>query len=659
MLQINNIYKFRPSNNIKYLERTLGIPIMETLQSDIDNYIAKLNNETGMLANRDIPFSIDVTKSDPIKVSLTFDGQKRSLLQLKNGLPYANRNDWLYSGAKLIRNKVKFDELLMDVHNFTNFNKLCTKVQRRINKLIKEDMAKLNKDKRNLQKLYRGDYGYDEDTYMYDDDLAREQRKSISREFANAVLIRNKNRLFCHLGLYSNRKLTLLQLIQYDFDKYLQSVNKSIKFWCYIEIKRLFLPKYLESTQKLSLQLKIIGKMLLSQYHAEHLVSIPKVVSNRFMALLNKYQMGYFLIEKHRELIEFDTNNLIKNDAHPKEIKDLITKFYIKHSACPLTEKIITKILRLNYRSFATKDKLFAEQHGFLSDEHFLMVIFSDMPQVNLLNSTRKNKAEIHSYMSAFLVTLSFCRFFCDFTEAVVITKATLRKGLYHKKYISTVKNARDELKRFCNEIYDNQQELLDTLAKVPVWSIKKLISLHDNVVNTLNAYRNDYNRSKNHPLVIQHIEHKLIEPLVIDDFNFTQLTTSQELINEGQKMHHCVGSYYSDNYHSGLFIFGVKPNKNNFADDIEHYSTLAISLHEDEIYINQNYTQSNYRPSPENETVVDKFVKHLEAQHLELFKRYIKTSNKLREQPFNENSDQLDKSFYVRCLLDMTVKKS
>lgn len=645
MLQINNMYKFRPSNNIKYLERTLGVSIMETLQSDIDNYIAKLNNGIGMLADRDVPFSINVTKSRAIKVSLTFDGRRRYLLQLKNGLPYANNNDWLYGGAKQITNKVMFDELLVNGANFTNFNKLCIKVQRQINKLAKEDIAKLNKDKVNLQKLYRS-------WNLNDEDLARKQL--ISREFANASLIRSNTRLLCHLGLYSNKKLTLFKLIEYDFDKYLQSVNKSIKFWCYLEIKRLFLPKYLESTQKLAPQLKIIGKMLLSQYYAEHLVVIPKVVSTQFIALLNKYQMGYFLIENHRELIEFDTNNLIINDAHPKDIRDLITKFYIKHSVYPLTEKTITKILRLNFRSFATEKKFLAKEHGFLSKEHFLMVIFSDMPQVNLLNSIRKNKAEIHSYMSAFLQTMSFCKNFSDLTEAVVITKATLRKGIHHEKYISTIKNADSELRRFRGELDGNKQVLLDALAKVPVWSIKKLTSLHDNIVNTINTYRNDYNRSQNHPRVTQHIEHKFIEPVVIDDFNFTQLTTSQELIDEGRKMHHCVGNYYSDNYHSGLFIFSVKPNNNSFADEAEYYSTLAIYLDEDEICIDQNNTQSNYRPSRDNEVVVGKFIKYLEVQYLDLFKEYIKTSNKLKQQTFDINNNQLDRSYYVNSLIQM-----
>lgn len=653
MIQINNIYKFRPSNNIKYLERVLDVPIMETLQSDIDNYIAKLNNGTVMLLNKDVPFSIGVTGARAIKTSLTFNGKERLLLHLKNGLPYANKDDWLYSGTKQIRNKLKFDELLMNIDNFTNFNKLCTKVQRQINKLVKEDVARLNQDNINLKDLYVAHYGYDEmdyGCYINDDDLARKRRKSISRGFANAVVIRNLKRLFYHLEIYKDQKISLLMLIRYDLYKYLQSVNKSIKFWCYIEVKRLFLPKYMEATQKINPQLKIIGKMLLSQIYAEDLVSVPKIISNNFIALLNKYQMGYFLILNHRELIKFDTNNLIINDAHPKEIKDLISKFYIKYSIYPLTEKIITKILRLNFRSFATKDRLYAERDEFLSKEHFLMVIFSDMPQVNLLSSVKKNKVEIHNYMNAFLETLSFCKFFSEVTQAVVITKATLRRGIYHEKYISTIKNTNHELKRFCYEIYDNQQELLDTLAKVPLWSIKKLNNLHDNITNTLNTYHNDCRRLKNHPLITQHIEHKLIEPVTIDNFNFTQLTTSQELIDEGRKMHHCVGGYYAENYYHGTFIFTVKPNNNSFTDEVKHYSTLAINLNGDEIYINQNNTQSNHRPSLENEDVVDKFIRYLKDHHLDLFKIYVKDSNKLQHEYSNENN--IDEGVYMNSLI-------
>jgi len=642
MLVIPNQFKFRPSNNIKYLERILDIPIMEAIQADIDTYLSKMSSGITLANGAEHSFSITTKESRNIfTIELDYNKRTTKLIQLKNGLPYV-KNELIIGSVKYLENKIDIPTLLMRAFNFANLTKLCSSVQNKINKIVSQDIDLLNSNNQCLS-----------------ENLRSWEQLITNKEFSKATLIRTKSRVRTlirqriHNSFYID-KFTLLNLIEYDVDKYTDAINKSIKFWFFVELRRIFLPKYQKSLQELAPRLKLAGKMKLPEYYIKHLVKLPKTNFSHLSEVLTKYQMGYFLIERHKELKAFDVNNLIAKNAHPKEIKDLIVQFYTENSIYKLTEKIITKILRYNIRLFSHAETTLnqASENEFLSPEHFLMVIFIDMPQICLLTTPRKNRLEIAAYISSFMDTFKFCSKFKDRSCAIELTKAILRKNLHtNSNYEMALKNARVELRRLFDN-FTNHELIISGLSQVKIWSIKKLVALHDNIGMIINLYFTDTENARTEPELLKHIESKILEPIIINEYKFTQLTTHNELQNEGKIMNHCVRDYFRSNYYNGLFIFNVTPleldNKN-----IENYSTLALLIRNKKISIDQNFTQGNEDPSENNWITVEKFVSLVQNQHLSLFTDYMKISNKYRKKSTLNYDIALDENIYINKLIN------
>lgn len=645
MLLIPNQFKFRPSNNIKYLERILDISIMEAIQADIDTYLSKMSS--GIIRNKGVENSFAITTKESrniFTILLNYNKNTTKLLQLKDGLPYIN-NELILGNVKSMSKKINTDKLLMDIDGFANLSKLCSEVQRKINKLVSQDMDILDiKDK------------------YFSTNLNSWEELITNKEFSKATIIRTKSRV--RTLLYYQRtqnssytdKFTLLDLIRYDIDKYKLSINKSIKFWFFVELRQIFLPKYQSSLLELAPRLKLAGKMKLPEYYIKHLVKLPKTNFSQLSEVLIKYQMGYFLIERYKELKAFDINKLIAKNAHPKEIKDLIVKFYTENSIFKLTEKIITKILRYNIRLFSHAETTLnqASENEFLSPEHFLMAIFSDMPQICLLTNPRTNRLEIAAYINSFMDTFKFCSKFKNRSCAIEMTKAILRKNLHtNSNYKIALTNAKVELIRLFDN-FTNHELIINGLSQVKIWSIKKLVALHDNIGMIINLYYTDRTNARTEPELLKHIESKILEPIIINKYKFTQLTTYNELQNEGKNMNHCVLDYFRSNYYDGLFIFNVTPLEESQNKDIYNYSTLAIYINDEGRFrINQNFTQHNEEPSVENENIVPKFINHLQATHLSLFTDYIKTSNKYRKKITLNYDIALDENIYINKLIN------
>lgn len=55
-------------------------------------------------------------------------------------------------------------------------------------------------------------------------------------------------------------------------------------------------------------------------------------------------------------------------------------------------------------------------------------------------------------------------------------------------------------------------------------------------------------------------------ERMAVDGFEFVALQTYKDLLLDGQKMHHCVGSYFSDVLHRGSRIYSIQKDGNNLA---------------------------------------------------------------------------------------------
>ncbi len=222
MLVIPNQFKFRPSNNIKYLERILDIPIMEAIQADIDTYLSKMSSGITLANGAEHYFSITTKESRNIfTIGLDYNKRTTKLIQLKNGLPYIN-NELVLGNVKSINNKINIPKLLMRALDFASLTKLCSSVQSKINKIVSQDIDLLNINNQCLSENLR----YWEESIT-------------NKEFSKATLIRTKSRVRTlirqriHNSFYID-KFTLLNLIEYDVDKYTDAINKSIKFWFFL-----------------------------------------------------------------------------------------------------------------------------------------------------------------------------------------------------------------------------------------------------------------------------------------------------------------------------------------------------------------------------------------------------------------------------------------
>lgn len=364
--------------------------------------------------------------------------------------------------------------------------------------------------------------------------------------------------------------------------------------------------------------------------------------------------MGFKLLISNNDLRKLDTDNLIKNDAHPKLIKNLVVKYYKSIAGTEITEKIVTKILRWNVRLFQEiyDNSNWSNVVGEGYFESFLMIIFSDMPQIVYLNYPKKNKTEIKEYADTFIEFIKFLKHFHSIDNAIRIVKLNLRKNINsYINLIVAIRNAEVELRRFIRTFNYISIQASDELRHIENWSIKKITNLHNSITKNLLEYKLDKIDLMLTKRTTEHLHSKIIEREVFSGYVFEQLVSREELHNEGKLMKHCVASYYATNLFEKLFILSVYPEQepSNFINS--NRSTLALIIDKKQLWQQQNYTLNNEGPSLENQNIVRDFILN-KRKNKHAFFDYIEKSNKLLDNKNIVSHDDLNATVYLNNIL-------
>ncbi|MBY0244104.1 MAG: PcfJ domain-containing protein [Sphingobacteriaceae bacterium] len=626
--------------NLKRLERLLGISVIDYMNNQITLHLKKINKYKFITEETDGVFCLYI--KIPRKPKILF-------LRLEDGLLY-DSNEWdiknfmsYYRNARGL-NVFDMQELLLSC--FTSDKALNEKIN-----------AMANEDYLVIQNAIKYINIADEEEIFY---AKYPSKYTLSKLNILTTEMRIKS------YLHNNKKFNFSNLIgYYDIEKPIKSINREIRYALNLKIKDLILSKYTAAIKDNHKLYSTASKILISR---KLLAQIPYENRDLHYSLYQKYPLAHSLVHKHNELIQFDQQNLILNDAHPKLIKKLVVSFYQSIAPISIAKNVVTRILRLNIRQFRKDNynNLYYSHHRErLSEKYnlpfdvFLLLLFSSPAHIKYLSNVKEHKDAIFTYGNTYIDMMSFLDSLnLDFAGSIQICRKSFNsEKIDYLKFSNRIKNLKNEINRSAEYFSNNNWILLSRALKQLIClkqsiNLKFINQLHDIIVNGIELYRQSYLRYKSNPKEVELMETKLIDTECYQGYVFEQLVTVDELSKEGQLMHHCVGSYFGSNINK-LFIFAVYPisSENRFCKPDSPYnrSTLAIHVTESKkvatFSIDQNYTYYDDYPSEENQLKCQEFTTNLKTKYQDVFIDYLRRlkNNKRQKskdlsEPFNES---------------------
>lgn len=622
------------SPNIRRLEKILGISVIERINTELMAHIKKISQYIFITEKFNGVFNLYIKQ--PRKPQSLF-------LSIKNGLLWDNSyidDPKVIISYKNIRHSAFFNQFKFEPKNYLHDYDIKS-VNDKIHQLASQDIRTLEN--------------------------RSNQDQPASKYFMSKLNILTTP---LRISLMNRRRrgIKLPDLIwPWDIDKPIDNKNKFILYKVSRFINQLIMPEYLTTLIKYKSLYSIASKMDIPH---QHLIVVPKKHRDKFFALYHKYPMAHSLVTRYKELVKFDNNRLIINDAHPKLIKELVVAFYQTISPIPLAKDIITKILRLHKISFTRKNfyvfdrdySLFRTYMPFqnkISFDLFLLVMFSKMPQQCYLGEKEK-KDSLDYYGNTFVKLLSFLinELHIEFIDSLKICRNSLNSSnIEYKKYCLAIDQCRYELDHLISE-FDNISPVTEAIAaaiksqnKV---TVKFLNKAHDTITAGIKAYWEEVHYLNLPPLHRELASTKVINEESFQGFTFEQLVTKDELSKEGNFMHHCVDSYFGCNL-NWLFIFAVYPEDSDRFKKSNNRSTLAIQVGSKKrinFSISQNYTFCNDTPAESNRIACESFIKYIRAKNKSKFIEYI---NRLNE---SKKSTEQAKSVSCADYINQIAKK-
>lgn len=604
------------SPNIRRLERVLGISVIERINTEIAAHIKKISQYKFITEKAHGVFNLYI--KPPRKPKVLFLCIEHGLLWDKD----IKESKVVVGLKKYLRNAPTLNcfRLKNRITNHLIIDDELQMINSKINELARQDLAKI--ENRPNSKLQASRYFLSKLNILTTEHRIQEYTKAYYT-YEEEVAPDDYGITFDYL------------ISSWDIEKPIAAVNRYIIYRISLIITEIILPQYTAALAKHRNLYSTASKM---QIPHQSLLVVPQKYRDRFFALYHKYPFADSLVTKYKDLVKFDNQQLILNDAHPKLIKELVVSFYQSISPIPLAKKMITKVLRLNKKAFFKKNhnksslyNSFRPFQDVISFDLFILAMFSNMPQIRYLDNYAANKAKIHDYFTTFIKLLKFLRHDLRFTDKLEICRNSLNSSIInYDEFRNTIANLDSELYRLNQEVGDPHR-IVSKAISITIVSQRKLTvrflrKAHDYIISGIVAYQNEKKDSHLTEQQFELLNTKIIDKECYQNYIFEQLVTRSELSQEGDLMHHCVGSYYGSNLNQ-LFIFAVYPETGDRLQKTDNRSTLAIQVSYKKrlsFSISQNYTFCNGTPAEANRVACTGFVKHIKDRHKREFVEYI-----------------------------------
>lgn len=454
------------SPNIRRLERILEIKVIEQINTELMAHIKKISQYKFITEKSHGVFNLYIKQ--PRKPQELF-------LSLKNGLLWDNFyiDPEVLISYKKIRNSAFFNQFKFEPKNYLHHYDIKS-VNDKIHELASQDIRTLEN--------------------------RTNQEQPPSKYFMSKLNILTTSLRVSLMNRRAGIKFPDL-ICSWDIENPIATKNRFILYKVSRFINQLIMPEYLATLNKYKSLYSTASKM---QIPHQHLIVVPKKHRDKFFALYHKYPMAHSLVVRYKELVKFDSNRLIINDAHPKLIKELVVAFYQLISPIPLAKDMITKILRLHKISFYRTADLFNRNFSLfrsyipfqdlISFDLFLLVMFSNMPQQCYLGNKEK-KSSLDYYGNTFVKLLRFLmnELHLEFIDSLKICRNSLNSSnINYKKYCIAIDQCSYELDHLNSE-FDNISPVRETIAGAiktqNIVTVKFLNKAHGSITAGIKAY--------------------------------------------------------------------------------------------------------------------------------------------------------------------------